>query len=68
MAKGPRERDLNGIAADKVHCVTEWGTSSHHRSAVITLEVINEMFGYIHIADELYALVSKKEYLHLVSR
>ena len=58
---------LQGIK-DEVHCVTEWGTSSHHRSAVITLEVINEMFGDIHIPDELYALVSQKEYLHLVSR
>ena len=35
--------------------------------AVITLELINEVFGDVDIPDELYELVSHKEHLHLVS-
>ncbi len=51
-----------------VYDVIDYCNTPSLKIAVITLEVINEMFGDVDIPDELYALVSQKEHLHLVSR
>ena len=35
------------------------------KTAVIMLEIVNELFGDVDIPDELYSLVSHKEHLYL---
>ena len=50
-----------------VYDVIDYCNTPSLKIAVITLEVINEMFGDVDIPDELYALVSQKKHLHLVS-
>jgi len=50
-----------------VYDVIDFCSAPSLKIAVITLELINEMFGDVDIPDELYELVSHKEHLHSVS-
>ena len=47
--------------------VIDYCSAPSLKIAVITLELINEVFWDVNIPDELYELVSHKEQLHLVS-
>ena len=51
-----------------VYDVIDYCNAPSLKIAVITLELINEVFGDVDIPDELYVLVSHKEHLHLVSK
>ena len=51
-----------------VYDVIDYCNAPSLKIAVITLELINEVFGDVDIPDELYELVSHKEHLHLVSK
>ena len=66
--------DLIGAIVSTVHNilyvydVIDYCNTPSLKIAVITLELIDEVFGDIDIPDELYALVSHKEHLQLVSK
>ena len=50
-----------------VYDVIDYCSAPSLKIAVITLELINEVFRDVDIPDELYELVSHKEHFHLVS-
>lgn len=66
--------DLIGAIVSNVHNifnvydVIDYCNTPSLKTAVITLELIDEVFGDVDIPDQLYALVSHKEHLQLVSK